>query len=162
MDGEGFLAGGAQLIVATALRDLPRFLVLEPVSTVRLEIHLATPACEIDVELENPLPGRSFVLLIGHKQGPYVQRVRLAGRARIHFDPQSPGDYLLLLANPNQTPLVLRIRARDIGAPGKAAAHRTQKPIGARSAGKKARLTTRRSRRRAPPLGSDSGSSTKP
>jgi hypothetical protein len=101
--------------VATALRDLPRYLVLEPVSTVRLEIHLASPACEIDVELENPQPGRSFVLLIGHKQGPYVQRVRLSGRARIHFDPQSPGDYLLLLANPNRTPLVLRIRARDLG-----------------------------------------------
>jgi hypothetical protein len=101
--------------VATALPDLPRYLVLEPVSTVRLEIRLAAPACEIDVELESPRPGRSFVLLIGHKEGPYVQRVRLSGKARIHFDPQSPGDYLLLLANPNREPLVLRLRGKDLG-----------------------------------------------
>jgi hypothetical protein len=103
--------------VATSLRDLPRFLVLEPVSTVRLQIRLAAPACEIDVELENPRAGRSFVLLIGHKEGPYVQRVRLSGQARIHFDPQAPGEYLLLLANPNSSPLVLRIRARDLPGP---------------------------------------------
>jgi hypothetical protein len=103
--------------VATALRDLPKFLVLAGVSTVRLEMLLESPACEIDVELENPRPGRSFVLLIGHKEGPYVQRVRLSGRARIHFDPQSPGEYLLLLANPNREPLVLRLKARDLAPP---------------------------------------------
>jgi hypothetical protein len=101
--------------MATALRDLPKFLVLAGVSTVRLEMLLESPACEIDVELENPRPGRSFVLLIGHKEGPYVQRVRLSGKARIHFDPQAPGEYLLLLANPNREPLVLRLRARDLG-----------------------------------------------
>jgi hypothetical protein len=100
--------------VATALRDLPKFLVLAGVSTVRLEMRLESPACEIDVELENPKPGRSFVLLIGHPDGPYVQRVRLSGRARIHFDPQAPGDYVLLLANPNREPLVLRLRAREL------------------------------------------------
>ncbi|MGD0257810.1 MAG: hypothetical protein ABSB90_08045 [Thermoplasmata archaeon] len=100
--------------MATALRDLPKFLVLAGVSTVRLEMRLESPACEIDVELENPRPGRSFVLLIGHQEGPYVQRVRLSGRARIHFDPQAPGDYLLLLANPNREPLVLRLKARDL------------------------------------------------
>ncbi|MCI4365133.1 MAG: hypothetical protein L3K10_03605 [Thermoplasmata archaeon] len=103
--------------MATALRDLPKFLVLAGVSTVRIEMLLESPACEIDVELENPRPGRSFVLLIGHKEGPFVQRVRLSGRARIHFDPQTPGEYLLLLANPNREPLVLRLRGRDLGLP---------------------------------------------
>jgi hypothetical protein len=102
--------------VSTALPDLPRYLVLEPVSTIRLEIDLASPACEIDVELENPRPGRSFLLLIGHRDGPYVQRVRLAGKARIHFDPQAPGLYRMLLANPNSEPLVLRLRGRDLPA----------------------------------------------
>ncbi|HKN06357.1 MAG TPA: hypothetical protein VJ021_01965 [Thermoplasmata archaeon] len=100
--------------MATALPDLPRFLVLSPLSTVRVEIRLASPACEIDVELDNPGPGRSFVLLIGHKDGPFVQRVRLAGKARIYFDPQSPGDYVLLVANPQKEPIVLRLRARDV------------------------------------------------
>jgi hypothetical protein len=109
--------------MATSLSDLPRFLVLDPMSTVRLEIHLAAPSCEINVELDNPAAGRSFVLLIGHPGGPYVQRVRLSGRARIHFDPEAPGDYVLLLANPNRQPVVLRIRARDLpkGAPVRAA-----------------------------------------
>jgi hypothetical protein len=148
--------------MATALRDLPRYLVLEPVSTVRLEIHLAAPACEIDVELENPQPGRSFVLLIGHKQGPYVQRVRLAGRARIHFDPQAPGDYLLLLANPNRQPLVLRIRARDIGATARATVRRPKRRSTAHSLKPKARAATRHARRRAAALGSDAVPGTKP
>jgi hypothetical protein len=101
--------------MAVALPDLPRFLVLEPLSTVRVEMRLTAPACEIDVELDNPRPGRSFVLLIGHKEGPFVQRVRLAGKARVYFDPQSPGEYLLLLANPQKEPIVLRLRARDVG-----------------------------------------------
>lgn len=98
-----------------ALSDLPKFLVLDPLSTVRLEMHLSSSACEIDVELDNPGTGRSFVLLIGHKDGPFVQRVRLAGKARIYFDPQSPGDYVLLLANPQKHPIVLRLKARDVG-----------------------------------------------
>jgi len=100
--------------MTTALRDLPKYLVLNPVSTVRIEMRLEEPACEIDVELDNPAPGRSFVLLIGQTGGPYVQRVRLAGRARIFFDPQSPGSYELLLANPQRDPLVLRLRGRDV------------------------------------------------
>jgi hypothetical protein len=116
----------------TALRDLPKYLVLNPVSTVRLEMKLEGPACEIDVELDNPGPGRSFVLLIGHPGGPYVQRVRLAGRARIYFDPQSPGSYELLLANPQHEPLVLRLRGRDVP------------PAVRRSAGKRVRPTIRR------------------
>ena len=100
--------------MAVALRDLPRYLVIDPVSTVRLEMHLNAPSCEIDVSLDNPKPGRSFVLLIGHRNGPFVQRVRLAGKARIHFAPESPGDYLMLLANPQAEPLVLRLRGRDL------------------------------------------------
>jgi hypothetical protein len=102
--------------VPNALRDLPKFLVLNPVSTVRVRIQLAAPSCEIDVELNNPRPGRSFVLLIGRAGGPYVQRVRLAGRARIFFDPQSPGVYELLLANPQADAVVLRLRGREVGA----------------------------------------------
>jgi hypothetical protein len=101
--------------VAVALSDLPRFLVLDPRSTIRVEIRLEAPSCEIDVELDNPRPGRSFVLLIGHKSGPFVQRVRLAGKARIYFDPQSPGEYVLLVANPQDEPIVLRLKARDVG-----------------------------------------------
>jgi len=101
--------------VAVALRDLPKYLVLEPMSTVRVEMRLDAPACEIDVELDNPRPGRSFVLLIGHKDGPYVQRVRLAGKARIYFDPQSPGEYVMLVANPQNEPIVLRLKARNVG-----------------------------------------------
>ncbi|MCI4373422.1 MAG: hypothetical protein L3K02_07260 [Thermoplasmata archaeon] len=114
--------------MATALRDLPKYLVLSGVSTVRLEMLLESPACEIDVELENPKPGRSFVLLIGHKEGPYVQRVRLSGRARIHFDPQAPGEYLLLLANPNREPLVLRLKARDLVSAKRSAKRRRSGP----------------------------------
>jgi len=101
--------------VPVPLADLPKFLVLEPLSTVRVEMELRAPACEIDVELENPRPGRSFVLLIGHKDGPFVQRVRLAGKARVYFDPQSPGEYVLLFANPQKEPIVLRLKARNVG-----------------------------------------------
>ena len=114
--GQRFPPGRCRERVAVALPDLPRFLVLEPLSTVRVEMRLVSPACEIDVELENPHPGRSFVLLIGHKSGPFVQRVRLAGKARIYFDPQAPGEYVLLVANPQKEPIVLRLRARDVGA----------------------------------------------
>jgi hypothetical protein len=102
--------------VAVALPDLPKYLVLDPDSTVRLEIRLESPACEIDVQLDNPRPGRSFVLLIGHKNGPFVQRVRLAGRARIYFDPEAPGEYVLLVSNPQSEPIILRLRARDVTA----------------------------------------------
>ena len=101
--------------MAVALSALPKYLVLDPESTVRIEMRLEAPSCEIDVELDNPRPGRSFVLLIGHRNGPFVQRVRLAGRARIHFDPQSPGEYVLLLANPDREPVVLRLKGRDLG-----------------------------------------------
>ena len=97
-----------------ALRDLPRFLVLEPTSTVRIDMRVDAPSCEIEVRLDNPRPGRSFVLLIGHPGGPYVQRVRLAGRAKIHFAPESPGEYRLLLANPDREPVVLRLKGKNL------------------------------------------------
>jgi hypothetical protein len=100
--------------VAVALRDLPKYLVLEPVSTVRIDMRLDAPSCEIEVRLDNPRPGRSFVLLIGHPDGPYVQRVRLAGRAKIHFAPEKAGVYRLLLANPDREPLVLRLRGKNL------------------------------------------------
>lgn len=141
--------------MATALRDLPRYLVLEPVSTVRLEIELAGPACEIEVELENPEVGRSFVLLIGHGDGPYVQRVRLSGGARIHFDPQSPGDYVLLMANPNRTPLVLRLKARDLGAPPRVTTRGKKKGAKTRPAKRRPRSSPHRARTRVSAYGSD-------
>jgi hypothetical protein len=103
--------------VAIALADLPKYVVLAPSATVRIDVSLEEPACEIDVALDNPRPGRSFVLLIGHPKGPFVQRVRLSGRARIHFDPESPGEYVLLLANPQRDPLVIRLRGRGIPEP---------------------------------------------
>jgi len=114
--------------VAVPLSDLPRYLVLEPLSTVRVEMRLTAPSCEIDVELDNPRPGRSFVLLIGHKGGPYVQRVRLAGKARIYFDPQAPGEYVLLVANPQKEPIVLRLKARDVGPVANVGVARRGKP----------------------------------
>jgi len=114
--------------VAVALSDLPRYLVLEPLSTVRVEMRLESPACEIDVELDNPKLGRSFVLLIGHKDGPYVQRVRIAGKARIYFDPQSPGEYVLLMANPQKEPIVLRLKARDVGPTATVAPAKRKRP----------------------------------
>jgi len=120
--------------MTTALRDLPKYLVLGPVSTVRVEITLEAPACEIDVELDNPRPGRSFVLLLGQPGGPYVQRVRLAGRARIFFDPQTPGSYELLLANPQKEPVTLRLRGHDVvpaaSAAGRGARRRASGPEG--------------------------------
>jgi hypothetical protein len=151
--------------MATALPDLPRFLVLEPVSTVRLEIQLAGPACEIHVELENPEPGRSFVLLIGHKDGPYVQRVRLSGGARIHFDPQSPGEYVLLLANPNRTPLVLRMKAKDLGGPAKTRRGKGKK-VGIRTTARpphrRPSAPSRRRTSRSPSFSSDATSDSAP
>lgn len=103
--------------MVVALQDLPKYLVVEPSSTLRLDMHLDCPSCEIDISLDNPRPGRSFVLMIGHPGGPYVQRVRLAGKARVFFDPQSPGNYVLLLSNPDRSPIVLRLRGRGIGKP---------------------------------------------
>jgi len=100
--------------VALALARLPRYLVLEPVSTVRFEVQLARPASEIDVALETPRPGRSFLLLIGPQGGPVLQRLRLSGRARVVFRPRDDRPHLLMLANPQQEPLVLRLSGRAL------------------------------------------------
>ncbi|MGP8016798.1 MAG: hypothetical protein ACLQL8_07855 [Thermoplasmata archaeon] len=141
--------------MAVALADLPRFLVLDPLSTVRVEMRLVSPACEIDVELDNPRPGRSFVLLIGHKSGPFVQRVRLAGKARIYFDPQAPGEYVLLVANPQKEPIVLRLKARDVGpiaTVGRGARGRVRskrRPAGGRPSARRSRTKARTARPRA-------------
>ena len=146
--------------MATALRDLPKYLVLNPVSTVRIDMQLDAPACEIDVELDNPRPGRSFVLLIGHAGGPYVQRVRLAGRARIFFDPQAPGAYELLLANPQHEPLVIRLRGHDVEPAGRRTTAKRLRPAVRRrprasvaSVGRRHRAARRRAPSR-PPAGS--------
>jgi hypothetical protein len=100
--------------VAPLLAELPRYLVLNPSSTVRIELELEASSCEIDIELERPRPGRSFILLLGPPGGPFVQRVRLSGKARVFFDPESPGRYELLLANPDRAPMTLHLRARDV------------------------------------------------
>ncbi|HEV8049332.1 MAG TPA: hypothetical protein VGP88_01930 [Thermoplasmata archaeon] len=113
------------------LTELPRYVVLEPGGGIRLDMRLEATACEFDLALQNPRPGRSFVVMIGHRAGAIVQRVRLAGKARILFDPERPGDYTLVLTNPMPEPAVVRLRAAPIErgkaptrrrSPGKAAA----------------------------------------
>ncbi|HYA10976.1 MAG TPA: hypothetical protein VEH10_04840 [Thermoplasmata archaeon] len=100
--------------MALTLGRLPRYLVLDPVSTVRLEVLLARPSCEIDVGLENPRPGRSFLLLVGPVGGPVIQRIRLTGKARLLFEPSDERSHVLMLANPQKEPLVLRLRGRTV------------------------------------------------
>jgi hypothetical protein len=102
--------------VTPALADLPRYLVLNPSSTVRIELKLTSSSCEIDIEPERPRPGRSFILLLGPPGGPFVQRVRLSGKSRVYYDPEAPGRYELLLANPDKEPLTLHLRARNVDA----------------------------------------------
>jgi hypothetical protein len=97
-----------------ALQELPRFVVLEPGGGIRLDLHLDASACEFDVALQNEKPGRSFIVMIGHRAGAIVQRVRLAGRARILFDPEAPGDYTLVMTNPMPEPAVVRLKASAV------------------------------------------------
>jgi hypothetical protein len=124
-----FSSGRAPVDMGGGLGSLPRFLIIEPVSTVRLEMELDRPSCEIDVELQNPGPGRSFVVMIGHRGGPFVQRLRLSGRARIVFEPKSPGRYVLVLANPVKEVLVLRLKGRQSALRlGEDATERTRPP----------------------------------
>ncbi len=130
--------------MAVSLARLPKYLVLEPVSTVRIEMELTRPSCEIDVELQNPEPGRSFVLLIGKKGGPHLQRMSLSGRARVLFDPQAPGVYVLMLANPLKEPLVLRLRGKNL-------ARRPRVPAGSRPAVATVRATRSATARRGSP-----------
>jgi hypothetical protein len=116
-----------------ALAELPRYVVLEPGGGVRLEMRLEAEACEFDLSLENPRAGRSFVVMIGHRTGAIVQRVRLAGKARILFDPERPGDYTLVLTNPMSEPAVVRLRATALERRG-----------GAKKAGPRGRPAARR------------------
>lgn len=109
--------------MSAALSALPEYLVLDPTSTIRIDLRLEAPACEIDVSLDNPRSGRSVVLMLGRPRGPFAQRVRLAGRARIHFEPEAPGSYSILLANPQSEPIVIRLRVKPLG--GRARRRRT-------------------------------------
>ncbi|MGP8077264.1 MAG: hypothetical protein ACLQD8_09360 [Thermoplasmata archaeon] len=131
--------------MGTGLGSLPRFLIIEPVSTVRFEMELDRPSCEFDLELQNPGPGRSFVVMIGHRGGPFVQRLRLSGRARIVFEPKTPGHYVLVIANPVKEPLVLRLKGRQNAARlGADAAGRSRAPPeGHRRRGLRARASPR-------------------
>jgi hypothetical protein len=129
--------------MAIAISELPRYLVLEPGGGIRLDMHLEATACEFDLALESPSPGRSFIVMIGHRSGTIVQRVRLAGKARILFDPEGPGDYTLVLTNPMAEPAVVRLRGSAVLAPavprvtrrtpGPATGSRRRKPSGTRS-----------------------------
>ncbi|MCI4358206.1 MAG: hypothetical protein L3J95_00410 [Thermoplasmata archaeon] len=94
--------------------DVPSFLVLEPRGGIRLDIRLPTPACQIDAALQNPIPGRSFILMVGEPSEPFVQRARIAGKARLHFEPGSPGLYVILLTNPMREPAVVRLKLRPL------------------------------------------------
>jgi len=96
------------------LARLPRFLVLEPVSTMRFELALPAPACEVSVEAEDPRPDRSFLLMLGPPGGPLFHRMRLSGRATVLFEPSDERTQVLLLSNPQREPLVLRLRARAV------------------------------------------------
>ncbi|MGI0132166.1 MAG: hypothetical protein ACREDK_03600 [Thermoplasmata archaeon] len=102
--------------MALALRELPKFLVLEPGKGVRLDVELEQAACEIDLALDNPRPGRSFVALVGHVGGPIVQRARLAGSARLFFAPERAGEYVIYLTNPMEEAAVVHLAARDVPA----------------------------------------------
>jgi hypothetical protein len=103
--------------MAIAISELPRYLVLEPGGGIRLDMHLEAAACEFDLALESPRPGRSFIVMIGHRSGAIVQRVRLAGKAKILFDPEGPGDYTLVLTNPMADPAVVRLKATAVSPP---------------------------------------------
>jgi hypothetical protein len=140
--------------VVLPLGRLPRYLVLDPVSTVRLEVALRRPSCEIDVELENPKPGRSFLLVIGPVGGPVLQRMRLSGRARIVFEPQDDRSHVLMLANPQKEPLVLRLRGKALR-PAAASGVRKKKRAGAGPSA--ARRPAARSSAKAPPLSRTGG-----
>ena len=118
--------------MALSLPELPRFLILEPGKGVRLHLELEEAACEIDVELDNPKPGRSFVALVGHPGGPIVQRARLAGAARLYFAPEKAGEYVLYLTNPMDEAAVIRLAARDVPS-GKPLRHRGARPRRARA-----------------------------
>ncbi len=92
---------------------LPRFLVLEPRSTLRLELRIRRPPFELTVDLPSSASDRSFVLMLGPPGGPLRQRLRLRGRTRILFEPRDRRGHLLVLVNPDDAPLVLELRGRS-------------------------------------------------
>ena len=122
--------------------EVPKFIVLEPGGGVRLDVRLPTPSCEVEVALENEVPGRNFVMMIGHPSEHFVQRVRIAGRAKLYFDPGEPGLYIFLLTNPMREPAVVRLRLRPLPIPEVTAAGRANGRAGAR----RAKLPARRAR----------------
>jgi hypothetical protein len=123
--------------VTLPLEGLPRYLVLEPTSTVRFELRLGRPPGEVDIELENPRPGRSFLLLVGPQGGPLVQRMRLTGRVRVLFEPNDARPQILMLANPQKDPLVLQIRVRPTGGLRRPARARRPRPTPMLSRGRR-------------------------
>jgi hypothetical protein len=103
--------------VSIPLKDLPKAVILEPTKGVRMEVEMETSACEIDLHLEKEGPGRSFVFMIAHPNGEVVQRVRIAGHAKVLFDPESPGQYVFLLTNPMTEAAVVRCEFTAIPGP---------------------------------------------
>lgn len=79
-----------------------------------MDIRLPTSACQIDAALRNPRPGRSFILMIGQPSEPFVQRARIAGSAKLHFEPGAPGLYVILLTNPMRELAVVRLRLKPL------------------------------------------------
>ncbi len=101
-----------------AIEDLPKVIILEPGRGVRMDVRMDSPSCEIDLHMDKEGPGKSFVLMIGHKNGEVVQRVRVSGRAKVLFDPETPGEYVFLLTNPMAEPAVVHWEVRPMGTPG--------------------------------------------
>jgi hypothetical protein len=107
---------------------LPRFLVLEPHASLRLELRVRRPPFELSLEPQNAEPGRSFVLMLGPPGGPIRQRLRLSGRTRILFEPRDRRGHLLVLVNPDAEPLVLELRGRPARIVREASRSRPRRP----------------------------------
>lgn len=94
--------------MSLTLQDLPKVVILEPNKGVRMEVDMDSPACEIDLKLEKEGAGKSFVFMIAHPGGEVVQRIRIAGHAKILFDPEAAGQYIFLLTNPMNEAAIVR------------------------------------------------------
>lgn len=104
--------------MALKVEDLPKVVILEPNKGVRIEVDLQAPPLEIDLHLENEAPGRSFILMITVPSGEVVQRVRVAGHAKVLFEPEAPGEYNVLLTNPMNEPAVVRCEFKEVAKSG--------------------------------------------
>jgi hypothetical protein len=102
--------------VTVKLENLPKVIILEPGQGVRVDLRMDSPACEFEFRLAREAPGRSFILMIGHKNGEFVQRVRVAGHTKIYFNPETPGEYVVVLTNPMGEPAVVHCEARAVPA----------------------------------------------